>query len=125
VLGSRPSWDAMLADFSRVLPANVWLTTLSAKTANPLSTPSAIAGATTTTTAATTTPGAAPASPTGVTISGYTYSQADVAGLLARLSALPTLQNVQLQAAQISTVGNKDVISFTILADMSGAGGGA
>jgi type IV pilus assembly protein PilM len=125
VLGSRPSWDAMLADFSRVLPANVWLTTLSAKTSNPLSTPTAIAG--TTTTAAATTPTAAPTTttPTGVTISGYTYTQADVAALLARLSALPTLQNVQLQAAQLSTVGKKDVISFTILADMSGAGGGA
>jgi type IV pilus assembly protein PilM len=134
VLGSRPSWDAMLADFSRVLPANVWLTTLSAKTSNPLSTPTVIAGvtsptaagtSTTTTTTTTTTATPTPVAPTGVTISGYTYTQADVAALLARLSALPTLQNVQLQGAQLATVGKKDVISFTILADMSGAGGGA
>jgi len=124
VLGSRPSWDAMLSDFSRVLPANVWLTTLSAKTPYPLSTPTSVLA---TTAATTSTPGtpATPVTPTGVTISGYTYTQTDVAELLARLSALPTLQNVQLQTSQIAQVGKKDVVSFTILADMRGAGGGA
>ncbi len=125
VLGSRTAWETMLTDFARVLPANVWLTALSAKTAHPLTAPIAVAavpGAT----------GVAPAvalptttsvSPTGVTINGYTYAQPDVAALLARLSALPSLQNVQLQTSTVSQIGKRDVVQFTILADLRETGG--
>jgi type IV pilus assembly protein PilM len=124
VLGARTTWDSMLSEFARVLPANVWLTTLSAKTARPLSTPIAIATPTATPTSATTSAMPATAtSPTGVTITGYTYTQADVALLLSRLSALPSLQNVQLQSSAVTTLGKKNVMSFTILADLPETGG--
>ncbi len=125
VLGARTAWDTMLADFARVLPSNVWLTALSAKTSRPLTVPTVVAAATTT--------GAAPAapvvtttvSPTGVTINGFTYAQPDVAALLARLAALPSLQNVQLQSSQVAQVGKRDVVQFTILADLRETGGGS
>ena len=125
VLGARTAWDSMLTDFARVLPANVWLTSLSAKTSRPLTTPIAVAAAPGTTGAA---PVAAPAptaavSPTGVTINGYTYAQPDVAALLARLSALPSLQNVQLQGSTVTQVGKRDIVQFTILADLRETGG--
>ncbi len=127
VLGARTEWDTMLADFARVLPSNVWLTALSAKTSRPLSTPILVAaptGATPATPATRATP-AAPVSPTGVTITGFTYALPDVATLLARLSALPSLQNVQLQGSQVTPVGKRDVVQFTILADLRETGGGS
>jgi len=125
VLGARTAWDSMLTDFARVLPANVWLTSLSAKTAQPLTTPIAVAAAPGATGTA---PVAAPApavavTPTGVTINGYTYAQPDVATLLARLSALPSLQNVQLQGSSVTQVGKRNVVQFTILADLRETGG--
>jgi type IV pilus assembly protein PilM len=124
VLGARTAWDSMLTDFARVLPANVWLTSLSAKTSHPLTVPIAVAATGATGTA----PAAAPATttavgPTGVTIDGYTYSQPDVAELLARLSALPSLQNVQLQGSSVAQVGKRNVVQFTILADVRETGG--
>jgi hypothetical protein len=60
-----------------------------------------------------------------VTITGYTFTQPDVAKLLGRLVALPTLDNVQLASSTLTAVGKKDVISFTILANLRGVGGGA
>ena len=125
VLGSRTAWETMLTDFARVLPANVWLTALSAKTAHPLTVPIAVAAVPGATGVA---PVAAPptttsVSPTGVTINGYTYAQPDVAALLARLSALPSLQNVQLQTSTVSQIGKRDVVQFTILADLRETGG--
>ena len=89
-------------------------------TAIPVATPTA-AGSTT---PAPTTP-AAPVAPTGVTIAGYTFSHPDVAVLLGRLVALPSLTNVQLVSATEATVANKNVIQFTILANLRGVGGGA
>jgi len=123
VLGNRTAWDGMLRDFARVLPPNVWLTELRASVATPLSTSAAAVP----TAAPTQQTGTAPTTvtPTGVTITGQTYSQADVAVLLGRLVALPSLGNVQLQQANVATVGKKDVVQFTILADLRGAGGAA
>jgi type IV pilus assembly protein PilM len=125
VLGSRTAWETMLTDFARVLPSNVWLTALSAKTSHPLTVPIAVAAVPDATGAA---PVAAPpiatsVSPTGVTITGYTYAQSDVAALLARLSALPSLQNVQLQGSTVTQLGTRGVIQFTILADLRETGG--
>ncbi len=128
VLGARTEWDTMLADFARVLPSDVWLTALSAKTSRPLSTPIVVAtpgGATPTPAATTPAVPAGPVSPTGVTITGFTYALPDVATLLARLSALPSLQNVQLQGSQITPIGKRDVVQFTILADLRETGGGS
>jgi type IV pilus assembly protein PilM len=126
VLGTRTPWDGMLRDFARVLPQNVWLTSLKASVGSPLS--SQLLG-TPTTKAATGSTNISktplPPTPTGVTITGYTYSQSDVAVLLARLVALPRFQNVQLQSAANAKVGKKQVVQFSILADLGGAGGAA
>ncbi len=71
-------------DVSRVLPENVWLTSLQAQVAA-----TAAIGTTAVATAAPATPGV-PTTPTGVLIDGYTYSLPDVARLLARLATLPS-----------------------------------
>jgi Tfp pilus assembly protein PilN len=125
VLGSRLAWDAVLRDVSRVLPGDVWLKELSAQVASPLGSATA---ATATTTAAAPAPApvapAAPAAPTGVTITGFTYTQADVAELLARLGTVPSLTNVQLQSTdRKQTKDKKTITEFTILADLSESGG--
>jgi type IV pilus assembly protein PilM len=123
VLGTRTSWDGMLRDLSRVLPANVWLTELRATVATPLT--ATVTPQTSTAAAQQTGTVPVPAAPTGVTITGHTFSQSDVAVLLARLVALPSLGNVQLSQADVATAGKKTVVEFTILADLRGAGGGA
>jgi len=124
----------VVRDLARVLPANVSLTELKASVPVPLSTTlvaaapgAAPSGSGTTPASATTSPAQStlPAAPTGVTITGYTFSQHDVAVLLGRLVALPSLDNVQLSTATTATLGKKDVVNFTILANLRGAGGGA
>jgi Tfp pilus assembly protein PilN len=94
-LSTRIAFDRLLRDLSYVLPEDAWLTGLSA---------SAPTGGST----GTPTP-AAPPQPqasTGtqnVTIEGATYSQASVARVLARLSALPSLEDVRLaSSAQVA-----------------------
>ncbi len=118
LLGGRVAWDAVFRDMSRVLPANVWLTNLS------LTQPAAgvVADGTTPTTVAPV-PGEAPAAPSAVSIEGYTYSQPDVALLLARLATLPTLQRVTLTSSDIQVVGSKKVFHFLIVADLNQTGG--
>jgi Tfp pilus assembly protein PilN len=112
-LGRRVSWDRVLRELSMVLPSDVWLTTLTAKAPE-----SAILAAP----AAPATPGA---TPTGLVIGGYTYSQDAVARLLSRLQVVPDLTNVQLQSSAVSPLGNQTVVAFTILADIKAAGGAA
>ena len=74
--------------------------------------------------AATATGPVAPEAPTGVTIKGFTYTQSDVAELLARLGTVPSLSNVQLESTQRQDAKDKKtVIGFTILADLSESGG--
>jgi type IV pilus assembly protein PilM len=114
VLGQRLAWDAVLRDVSRVLPADIWLTELNATVPSPADTPAAVAASPAV---------AGPAAPTGVTVTGYTYSQNDVAELLARLETVPSMTNVQLQSSENAEVGKKSVVQFTILADLREAGG--
>ena len=80
-LSTRVRFDRLLRELAYVLPADVWLTGLTA---------SAPAGAAPV--------GAATPSTTadGVTITGATYSQASVARVLARLNVLPSLDDVRL-----------------------------
>jgi Tfp pilus assembly protein PilN len=105
-LGRRVSWDRVLRELSLVLPEDIWLTSLSARSpASPASAAPAPAKA----------PGAAP---TGLTINGYTYSHESVARLLSRLSVLPDLTNVQLQSSTLARVGTQSIVQFTILADV-------
>jgi type IV pilus assembly protein PilM len=114
VLGRRLAWDAVLRDVSRVLPADIWLTELNATVPTPANSLTTVAAAPAP---------AGPVAPTGVTVTGYTYSQNDVAELLARLQTVPSMTNVQLQSSEIAEVGKKSVVQFTILADLREAGG--
>lgn len=100
---ARVSWDGFLQKLSRVLPEDVWLTTLQAAESAP-----ATPGSTTTTTATT-------GAPTNFTVSGYTYSQASVARLMRRLSMLPWLSDVSLSSSTLTVVGDKSVFQFTIV----------
>jgi Tfp pilus assembly protein PilN len=112
LLGSRVPWDAVLRDVSRILPENVWLTSLQAQVASPANA-AAIAAASA--------PGVG-AAPTGAQIDGYTYSQPDVARLLARLATLPTLSNVTLASSKVELNGKEKVVHFQIAADLNTGG---
>jgi Tfp pilus assembly protein PilN len=113
-LSRRVAWDRVFRELSLVLPDDVWLATVSAKA--PVS--SSVA--------------AAPAAPaagasvaaTGLTMDGYTYSQPAVARLLARLTVIPDLVNVQLQQSTLTKIGLTPVVHFTIAADVRKPGGG-
>jgi Tfp pilus assembly protein PilN len=106
-LGSRVAWDRVFREFSLVLPDDVWLTTLTAK--SPIS-PA--------TNAATSSGGA----PSQFTLQGRTYSHDGVARLLSRLQLVPDLTNVQLLSSTLSKVGGQDVVEFSISADLTVAG---
>jgi Tfp pilus assembly protein PilN len=106
-LSSRVAWDRVFREFSLVLPDDVWLTTLTAK--SPIS-PA--------TNAASTSGGA----PSQFTILGRTYSHDGVARLLSRLQVVPDLTNVQLLSSTLSKVGGQDVVEFSIAADIKVAG---
>jgi Tfp pilus assembly protein PilN len=107
-LGKRVAWDRVLRRFALVLPDDVWLTSMVGTV--PLD-PQPTA-------TATTTPSAIPATATELTIQGSTYSQASVARLLARLSVVPDLQNVQLKSSATTSLSRQTVINFTIVADI-------
>ena len=83
-LTTRFSFDRLLREISFVLPRNAWLTGLTAAL------PAAEAQ--------TGVPGAAPVVSEDVTIEGATYSHDSVAVILARLSVVPSLENVSLTA---------------------------
>jgi Tfp pilus assembly protein PilN len=107
-LGGRIAWDRVLRQVSLVLPEDVWLTNLAA---------------TAPTTAAPASGTAAPAS--GFTLTGSTYSQNGVARFLARLAVVPDLANVRLQSSQSAVVAERELVQFTILADVRTPGGAA
>jgi Tfp pilus assembly protein PilN len=106
-IAQRVSWDRVLRRFALVLPEDVWLTSLSGTV------PTGPAAA------AVTAPGA---NPTGFTITGYTYSHGGVARLLSRLSVVPDLTNVQLQTSTLAELGGREIVQFTILADVRRGG---
>lgn len=112
VVAQRIMWEDVLRDLSRVLPANVWLQSLTA--ASPTSTAGAAAAA-----ATAVTPGAAP---TGFTIMGSADSQVRVADILDRLAVLPWLGNVTLQSS-VRTGGETSTLQFTIGATLGSTGG--
>ena len=97
-LSGRVAWDRLLRDVSLVLPADVYLTALTAQSPTPAVAP----------VAAPTTDGA-PA--THFSIVGTTDEQQDVALLLSRLAILPELSGVQLIT---SSRGDDGDISFSI-----------
>jgi Tfp pilus assembly protein PilN len=108
-LASRVSWDRVFREFSLVLPDDVWLTELSAK--SPIS-PATNASSST-----------GVGTPSGLSITGRTYSHDGVARLLSRLQVVPDLTNVQLVSSTLAKVGNQNVVEFTIAADIKSAPG--
>jgi Tfp pilus assembly protein PilN len=124
VLQGRLGWDRVLREISAVLPGDVWLTTLSAKSPQA---PIAAAPATTSTTTSTTTttsagtppPTPPPAPAAGpLSLAGYTYSQEGVARFLSRLAVVPALQDVKLLQSSQATVADQVVVSFSIQANV-------
>jgi Tfp pilus assembly protein PilN len=106
-LTSRVAWDRVFREFSLVLPSDVWLTTLTAKSPiSPLTNASTSAGG----------------APSQFTIQGRTYSHDGVARLLSRLQVVPDLTNVQLVSSTLSKVGGQDVVDFSIAADIKVSG---
>jgi Tfp pilus assembly protein PilN len=103
-LTTRIAWDRVLRQVSLVLPEDVWLTSLSATA------PKGAAAAD------------AAASTSGVTLAGSTYSQNGVARFLSRLSVIPDLENVRLLSSQSALVNERELVQFTILADVRGPG---
>jgi Tfp pilus assembly protein PilN len=100
-LSGRVAWDRTLRQVSLVLPEDVWLTNLSA--AAPSSS-QATAGA------------------AGFTLTGSTYSQNGVARFLSRLAVIPDLANVRLLSSQSQVVNERELVQFTILADVRAPG---
>ncbi len=106
-LSTRVAWDRVLREFSLVLPSDVWLTQLSLKSpVSPLSDQAA----------------GTESGPTGFTIEGRTYSHDAVARLLARLSVVPDLTNVQLVNSAVQETGGQPVVNFTVGADIRAPG---
>ncbi|HEY5294062.1 MAG TPA: PilN domain-containing protein [Gaiellaceae bacterium] len=104
-LAKRIPWDVTFDQLARVLPANAWLTHLTALSPTP---------ATSATTAVT--------SPTALTLQGYTYTEDDVAAVLSRLALVPGLADVALSSAGLTQAGTKELVQFTVTAAVNGAG---
>ena len=94
-LAGRVAWDRVLRQISLVLPEDVWLANLAAVA-----------------------PGQAAAVGQGLTITGSTYSQNGVARFLSRLAVIPDLANVRLQSSQSQLLNKRELVQFTILADV-------
>ena len=108
IAGARTDWDRVIRDIALVVPRQAWLTALRVET------PKTAAGSTAPAAAGATTTGTAIALPTGVHIEGYTYSNAQVAYVLARLSAVRGLGEPHLASSNPSQIGNRKVVKFTI-----------
>ena len=108
-LANRVAWDRVFREFSLVLPDDVWLTQLSAK--SPISPATNAASETGTGT------------PSEFTLTGRTYSHDGVARLLSRLQVIPDLTNVQLVSSAVAKVGTQNVVEFSIAADIKSAAG--
>ena len=131
VLADRVPWDRALTELARVIPHDVWLTSLSLTSPTPADTPapvvapssgssSSTGGSTSTTTTSTPTPTAPPVNTTAFTIQGYARSQDVVAQMLTRLQLLPFLSGVTLGS---STQGGVNSFQFTVSAAIVPTGG--
>ena len=112
-IASRVAWDRLLREVSLVLPEDVWLDTLTAK--SPTASASVTAAP----------PAGGSSGANTFTLTGYTYEQDSVAELLARLAVVPELSNVALASATRAEVGGKDVVQFSITAQVKTHGGTA
>jgi Tfp pilus assembly protein PilN len=124
-LGKQLPWDVTLRDVARVLPADVWLTSLGATSPSPADAVTAPAPV-----ASTTTTPAPPAQPSssgaGFTMGGYAFTEDDVALLLRRLQLLPSLGNVTLVSTTSQTeTGSKPLVQFQLTAVIEPASSGS
>ena len=90
-LSMRTPFDRLFRELSFVLPADAWLTGITASVPASTAPTGASTGGTPPASSSTTTQ--------GVTIQGATYSHRSVARMLARLSVIPSLENVRLTAS--------------------------
>lgn len=95
-LGQRVVWDRLLREVSQVVPSDVWLVTLTAKSPT-LAIPGG-RGA----------PAAGSALPDGFIATGCTYSQDSVARFLARLQLVPDLGDMTLGKSASNSSGSGD-----------------
>jgi Tfp pilus assembly protein PilN len=112
-LSQRVSWDRVLRRLALVLPDDIWLTSLAGTTAAATDGTTAAAPA-----GATTAPPVVSATPSGLSLDGYAYSQQAVARLLSRLQVIPDLKNVQLKTSKTAEKGGHHVVQFSILSDI-------
>lgn len=99
-LAKQMTWDVALDQISRVLPENAWLSGFTAQSPLPVNATASVPTVT-------------------CTITGYAYTQQDVARVLARLALVPALTNVQLTSSSESALGTKNVVQFQITANIA------
>jgi Tfp pilus assembly protein PilN len=118
VTTQRITWEQVLRDLARVLPANVWLQSLQAQSPTPT------VSASTASTTSTTTTATSGSTPTAFVVTGFTSSQKAVARVIDRLSVLPWLSDVSLQQSTRADTGRGGkAVQFTIGANLSSTGG--
>jgi type IV pilus assembly protein PilM len=105
LLGQRLAWNTTLSDVSRVLPADVWLTSFNAAIPDP----AAVAAGST--------------GPTSVEIAGKAVTYGALSQALTRLAAVPSLSDVQLFSSTAEEIGlpsgkKVKVIGFQISANV-------
>ena len=123
-LQARVAWDRILREISSVLPEDVWLTTLTARSPQsavstappPAPVPTTAGDGGTTSTEQTAAPAPVPSATAPLTIAGYTYSQEGVARFLSRLAVIPELQDVKLVSSSQTLVSGRTVVQFAIQA---------
>ena len=123
-LAKRIAWDRVLREFALVLPDDVWLLNMTAKAPTAATTAPSPSTSSSTSSSTGSTAAAAPAlgGSLGFTIEGHTYSHDAVARLLARLSLIPDLEQVQLVTSEQAEVANRTIIHFKIAANVRAPG---
>lgn len=101
----RVNWERLVRDLSAAMPRQVWLTNLKGET-EP-------AGAATAAAAAA--PGSPDATvPKGVHLDGFTFTQRQVALLMARAATVPGLGEPRLASSETQEIGGRTVVHFVI-----------
>lgn len=103
LLSQRVSWDRLLDGVARVMPSDVWLSSVSAQ-APPAGSGAPVPPA----------EGVPEASAAGFIVSGYTTSQAQVARVITHLALLPQLADIKLQTSARAIVDRRQLVQFTV-----------
>lgn len=127
-LARRVAWDRVLREFAMVLPDDVWLLKLNGEpptlsTAAAGSEPKTATAAEAAAAGVQAPPGAASDGSVMFQIEGFTYSQNGVARLLSRLQVIPDFEHVQLLSSEAEEQGGRQIVHFTLGADVRPPGG--